>query len=77
MSVAHPRSVGADETSEPHRVRVQVEVELDPDFVHAIAERSGQRVEHVLAEIASDLECRTHDACRWKDGVVAVRVHTT
>jgi hypothetical protein len=76
MSVSQRTTETTAQATDQHRVRVLVEVELDADFVQGLAERSGQRIDHVLNEIAFDIECRTHDACRWRHGVRAVRVRS-
>lgn len=44
-------------------------VEFDDEFVISEALRHGRPPEVIAKEIAGDLECRTVDCCRWRDGV--------
>ena len=51
------------------KASITLTLTLDEDFVFSEAIKRGVLPEIVEREIVADLECRTVDCCRWRDGI--------
>lgn len=59
------------------RFQIVVSVDLDEGLIALDARRFGRPVDAELTRVVDELECRLHDAVRWRDAVTRVgsRVH--
>jgi len=52
------------------RATIILGITLDETYLSAEALKRGVETDVVAREVIGDLECRAHDVCRWRDGVM-------